>query len=92
MSNTTKLHYDYSCEEDEESSWLWIADMKEPGLPEPHCYSLLFSAEGTDAVALIQNFQSLSGDEAQEYAKKLALYDSLIAKNNFCRFFLHQSL
>ncbi|WP_375515275.1 hypothetical protein [uncultured Nostoc sp.] len=69
MFNTERLHYDYSCEEDEESSWLWIAEMKEPGLPEPYCYSLLFSAEGTHAAALIRNFQPLSGDEAQEYAK-----------------------
>ncbi|QKQ73169.1 hypothetical protein [Nostoc sp. TCL240-02] len=72
MFNTEELHYDYSCEEDEESSWLWIAKMEDPGLPEPHCYSLLFSAEGTHAATLIRNFQPLSGDEAQEYAKQLA--------------------
>jgi hypothetical protein len=72
MSNATKLHYDYSCEEDEEESWLWIAEMKDPGLPEPHCYSLLFQAEGQEAVGLIKNFQPLRGEEAQEYAKQLA--------------------
>ncbi|MBD2566076.1 hypothetical protein FD723_32795 (plasmid) [Nostoc sp. C052] len=74
MSNTEKLHYDYGSEfeEGEESSWLWIAEMKEPALPEPHCYSLLLSARGTRAAELIKNFQSLSPDEAQEYARKLA--------------------
>ncbi|MCW5318061.1 hypothetical protein GTQ43_31155 [Nostoc sp. KVJ3] len=72
MSNTATLHYDYSSEEDEELSWLWIAEMKEPGLPEPYCYSLLFSPEATHAAALIKNFQPLSGDEAQDYAKQLA--------------------
>ncbi len=66
------LYYDYVWEEKEEDSWLWIAQMSEPELPEPHCYSLLFSANGKEAVALIKNFQPLSGDQAQEYAKQLA--------------------
>ncbi|WGV29198.1 hypothetical protein [Halotia branconii] len=74
MSNDTteKLHYDYAREEKEAESWLWIARMSEPGLPEPDCYSLLFSADGKEAVTLINNFQLLSGIKAQEYAKKLA--------------------
>ncbi len=69
---TEKLHYDYAWEENEEESWLWIARMDEPALPEPDCYSLLFSADGKKAVALIKNFQALSGDQAQEYARQLA--------------------
>ncbi|MBE9036995.1 hypothetical protein [aff. Roholtiella sp. LEGE 12411] len=74
ISDTTeKLHYDYACEENEEESWLWIARMSEPALPEPDCYSLLLEAQGQEAVTLIKNFQPLSGDQAQEYAKKLAV-------------------
>ncbi|MBD2496719.1 hypothetical protein [Nostoc sp. FACHB-280] len=64
------LHYDYLDNEGE--SWLWIAELTEPGLPEPHCYSLVFDARGQEAIPLIQAFDSLSGVEAQEYAKKLA--------------------
>jgi hypothetical protein len=66
------LHYDYSWEENEEESWLWIAEVTEPGLPEPHCYSLVFDARGQEAISLIQVFDSLSGTEAEEYAEKLA--------------------
>lgn len=65
------LEYDYSWEENEKESWLWIAEVTKPGLPEPHCYSCVFSAEGQKAIDLIEVFNSLSGVEAQEYAKKL---------------------
>ncbi|MBD2683461.1 MULTISPECIES: hypothetical protein [Nostoc] len=38
MPNAEKLHYDYGSEfeEGEESSWLWIAEMKTP-----HCLNLI---------------------------------------------------
>jgi hypothetical protein len=64
------LHYDYL--ENEEESWLWIAEVTEPGLPEPHCYSVVFDARGQKAISHIEVFDSLSGTEAEEYAEKLA--------------------
>lgn len=75
MSNTPdtpELNYDYSWEENEEESWLWIAAVTRPGLPEPYCYTEMFGANGKKAVAIIKRFERLSYAQAQEYARKLA--------------------